>query len=444
MKPSDVIDARYRLEALLGTGGMAEVWLADDLRLDRAVAIKVLRDGTSDAHDGDLISSLDREARVIARLQHPNIVGVYDTGVFEGRHYLVMEYVQGYTLRQLLDARGAVPEADAVRYALPIAGALQYAHDQGVVHCDVKPENILISEQGVPKVTDFGVAETITRTLSPEQARDIVGTIAYLAPEVIQGANADPRSDVYSLGMTVYEMVAGRLPFSGATPAAAAGQRLAMPAPPLRSFNAEASPELEAVLARALAISPASRFPTALEFASALRRASVRPTTQAQPPIARQRTAAAAPPVIMRTTGQQASRRNPTARVGRNTIQQGRPPAGGGISAAGVAAILGIIVIAAIGGLVAALILTHQNGTSNAAFSPTATVQPTEAPTSTPLPPTATPTNEPTLTPTATATPTPVSPTATVHATPTKDHGKPTPKSSASAAPTFTSPSPNP
>ena len=425
---------------------MAEVWLAEDLRLARPVAIKLLRDGTSDAHDSDLISSLDREARVIARLQHPNIVGVYDTGVFEGRHYLVMEYVQGYTLRQLLDARGQVPEADAVRYALPIAAALQYAHEQGVVHCDVKPENILISEQGVPKVTDFGVAETITRTLSPEQARDIVGTIAYLAPEVIQGANADPRSDVYSLGMTLYEMVAGRLPFAGATPAAAAGQRLAMPPPPLRSFNREASPELEAVLARALAISPAARFPTAIEFAAALRRASVRPAAQA--PATRQGPIAAVPVPPVRSSAQQASRRNPTARVTRTTIQQRPPPRnGGGISAAGVAAILGIIIVAALGGLVAALILTHQNGTSNAASSPTATVQPTQVATATALPPTAAPTNVPTLTPTPvpTFTPTPPAATATAHATPTTRPNKsPTARSSASSVPTFTSPSPNP
>ena len=412
---------------------MAEVWLADDLRLDRAVAVKVLRDGASDAHDGDLISSLDREARVIARLQHPNIVGVYDTGVFEGRHYLVMEYVQGYTLRQLLDARGRVPEADAVRYALPIAAALQYAHEQGVVHCDVKPENVLISEQGVPKVTDFGVAETITRTLSPEQARDIVGTIAYLAPEVIQGANADPRSDVYSLGMTVYEMIAGRLPFSGATPAAAAGQRLAMPAPPLRSFNPEASPEIEAVLAKALAISPASRFPSAIEFSAGLRRVAQRPPPQGY--VTRQGPVAAAPPIPVRTGGQQGARRNPTARVTRTTTYQDLPPSGGGgISAAGMAAVLGIIIVAAVGGLVAALILTNQNSGSNAATSPTATIAPTQAATATQPPPTATAkaTNAPTATPAPTDTATPSSPSAT--ATETR-RATPTPRPTASPTP---------
>ncbi|HXU23799.1 MAG TPA: protein kinase [Tepidiformaceae bacterium] len=448
MKPSDVIDERYRLEALLGTGGMAEVWLADDLRLDRAVAIKVLRDGASDAHDGDLISSLDREARVIARLQHPNIVGVYDTGVFEGRHYLVMEYVQGYTLRQLLDARGRVPEPDAVRYAIPIAAALQYAHEQGVVHCDVKPENVLISEQGVPKVTDFGVAETITRTLSPEQARDIVGTIAYLAPEVIQGANADPRSDVYSLGMTLYEMIAGRLPFSGATPAAAAGQRLAMPAPPLRSFNPEASPEIEGVLAKALAISPASRFPTALEFSAALRRAAQRPAAQGY--VTRQGPVAVAPPIPSRSGG--VSRRNPTARVTRTTTYQELPPSGGGgISAAGMAAVLGIIIIAAVGGLVAALILTNQNSGSNAATSPTATTAATQGATATPPPPTATAkaTNAPTATPVPSDTATPLpsaTATATRRATATpRPTASPTaPAATATTAATTSSASPTP
>lgn len=418
---------------------MADVWLAEDLRLERPVALKVLRESASDTHTGDLVTSLDREARVIARLQHPNIVGIYDTGVFEGRHYLVMEYVQGYTLRQLLDARGPVQEGDAVRYALPVAGALQYAHDHGVVHCDVKPENILISEQGVPKVTDFGVAETVARTLSPEQARDIVGTIAYLAPEVLQGANADPRSDVYSLAMTVYEMVAGRLPFSGATPAAAAGQRLAVPAPPLRTFNPAASPDLEVVLAKALSIVPAARFASAFEFAAAMRRASLRPG--AATPVARPAPAVASPPIIARVPDQRQARRNPTERLSRGPVQQ-RPPGGGGVSAAGVAAILGIIVVAALGGLVAALVLTRSDTNSGTA-SPTATSAPTAVATATLPPPTATPTNEPTLTPTPTVTPTP-SPTPTVRATATPEHRSPTPRPSGSPQPGFTPPSPNP
>ena len=273
MNPSDVIDGRYRLERLLGTGGVAEVWLAEDQRLERWVAVKVLREGFGTEYDSDLVRSFEREARVIARLQHPNIVGVYDAGRFGARHYLVMEYVHGHTLRQILEAHGRLAELDAIRYGAHVAGALQYAHDRGVIHCDVKPENIIVTEQGVPKVTDFGVAETISRTLSPDQARDIVGTIAYLAPEVLQGSPATPRSDVYSLSMTIYEAIAGRLPFSGANPAAVAGQRLAAPAPALRTFARDASPEVEAVLGRGLSVSPLDRYASAAEFAAALQRA---------------------------------------------------------------------------------------------------------------------------------------------------------------------------
>ena len=173
-----------------------------------------------------------------------------------------MEYIHGYSLRQILDAQGRLDQADAVRYGQQIASALQYAHEQGVVHCDIKPENILITEEGVPKLADFGVAETIPRTLSPSEARAILGTIAYLAPEVLQGAPANPRSDVYSLAMTLYEAVAGRLPFAGTNPAAVAGQRLATPAPPLRTFARDVSPGLEATLAGGLAVSELDRFPS--------------------------------------------------------------------------------------------------------------------------------------------------------------------------------------
>jgi len=389
---------------------MAEVWLAEDLRLDRPVAVKVLHDGSAGAQEGDLVSSLEREARVIARLQHPNIVAVYDTGVFEGHHYLVMEYVQGYTLRELMAASGRVPEPDALRYAVQVAGALQYAHEHGVVHCDVKPENILISEDGVPKVTDFGVAETVTRTLSPEQARDIVGTIAYLAPEVIQGAQAEPRSDVYSLGMTVYEMVAGRLPFAGTTAAASAGQRLAMPAPPLRAFNREASPALESALARALALVPAERFSSAADFAAALRRAA---SPVASPPVRRQPAIVGAQP----PSGASA-RRQPTARVPRGVAAPPRrPPRDSGSGAGTVLAIIGILLLAAGAGLVAALVVMRGNNGGSGVPSPTSLPSPTPPPPT--AVPTATPTNEPTITPTATATatatpsPTPQVPTAT-------------------------------
>ena len=296
---------------------MSEVWLAEDQRLGRWVAVKILRESVADAHSGELVDSIEREARLIARLQHPNIVAVYDAGQHEGHHFLVMEYVHGFSLRQLLEMQRRMTEAEAIRYGTQVASALQYAHDQGVVHCDVKPENILVNENGVAKVADFGVADTITRTLGPEQARAILGTIAYLAPEVIQGLPADARSDVYSLALTVYEMVATRLPFTGATPAATAGQRLAAQAPLIRSITASASPEIEAVLARALALMPHDRYQSAGEFGAALRRLEAIPGRRGIVPVPAPPGRAPRPPTGQRPGGRG---RHPTADLPRHEL----------------------------------------------------------------------------------------------------------------------------
>lgn len=426
MNVADVIDARYRLERLLGTGGMSEVWLAEDERLGRWVAIKLLRDSVAEGEDGDLVTSLEREARVVARLQHPNIVSVYDVGRYNGRHYLVMEYVHGNSLRQLLEARGRLTEAEVVRYGTQIASALQYAHSQGIIHCDIKPENILVTEEGIAKAVDFGVAETVTRTMTADQARDILGTIAYLAPEVIQGSNADPRSDIYSLGLTLYEMMAGRLPFAGTTPAAIAGQRLAAPAAPLRAYARDASPELEAAIGRALSLSQADRFSSAGEFANALRRgpgATPAAVQQAPRPVVR----AAAPPPPAR-------RRYQTARLSRRDVAP--PPPNEGLGGAAVAAIITAVMLALGLGIVAAIVLTRENddnkgGDPSPSPSVTETATPTEEPDETP-------TEEPTPTPTEEPSPTPSpSPTATqpATATPTTEV-TPTPPPSPTSEPT--------
>ena len=388
---------------------MAEVWLSEDLRLGRWVAVKLLREGFATEQDGDLVQSFDREARVIARLQHPNIVGVYDAGAFEGRHYLVMEYVHGHALREIMEAQGRLQESDAVRYGLALASALQYAHEQGILHCDLKPENILITEQGVPKLADFGVAETLTRTLSPAEARDILGTIAYLAPEVLQGAPADARSDVYSLAMTIYESLAGRLPFSGTNPAAVAGQRLATAAPPLRTLVREASPELEAVLARGLALSQLDRYQSAGEFGAALQRvaATLKAAAGQSASRAAQR---AVPPLVL----SQAPGRNPTTRVTRRAPPP--PPRRTGIGGGALAAIFAVILGALAVGVAGALLLARKDDSSIGSMTPTATPAPTQAPATPTRPlPTATPTETAPATPTSTATPTvpPKSPTPT-------------------------------
>lgn len=416
MKPSDVIEGRYRLERLLGTGGMSEVWLAEDERLGREVAVKILRDSFGD----DLGGTLEREARLVARLQHPNIVAVFDAGLYEGHYYLVAEYVEGASLRDTLTQRGRLTEAEAVRYGVQVASALQYAHAQGVIHCDVKPENILLGPQGIAKVADFGVADTVTRTVTPGEARDILGTIAYLAPEVIQGAPADARSDVYSLGLTVYELVAGRLPFTGTSAPALAGQRLGTPAPPLRTFAADASVGLQSVLARALALSPADRYQSAAEFGTALR---------ATPP------PAAIPPVAARPPARPPQRRD-TTRLRAAATPAAASTSGGGL----VLAIVVIVVVAILAGVIGALALNRGGSDSNVLPTPTpvltiATRTPT--PTATPTPtvtasPSANPSASPSATP-ATRTPSP-SPTAT---TPTPGPtGSPSAASSPTASPT--------
>lgn len=426
MNPSDLFDGRYRLQLLVGTGGMAEVWLAEDERLDRPVALKVLRESISREHDGDLISGLQREARVIARLQHPNIISVYDAGEFEGRQYLVMEYVEGASLRQLLEARGPMPEAEVLRIGAQIAGALDYAHRQGVVHNDVKPENIIVTASGVAKVTDFGVAETVTRTLSPEEARALLGTIAYLAPEVMQGSTPDARADVYSLGLTLYELLAGRLPFVGSSAAAIASQRLAAPAPPVRTFAAVVSGRTDALLSRAVAFLPGERQQDADELRKALEEAAgalSRPTA-AQAPVG------APPPPVSRPA---VSRQHTPQLVRRSPPPP--PHDAGGTNAAVVTAVVAALLLAIGAGAVLAFALMN-GGDENGGGTATPTVtQATEEPTDEPTP---RPTDEPSVTPTPseTASPSP-SPTRTATATPTEESATATATTaSASATPT--------
>ncbi len=407
-----VLDGRYRLERLLGTGGMGDVWLAEDMRLGRWVAVKWLREDSP----GGLGRELGREARLIARLQHPNIVGVHDVGDAAGRPYLVMEYVHGVSLRELLDQRGgSLDEAEAVRYGAQVAEALAYAHEQGIYHSDIKPENILVNEEGVAKAVDFGIAQTVNRTLAPEEARGILGTIAYLAPEVIQGDAPDAASDVYSLSVTIFEMVAGRTPFAGNNPAVVASQRLAATAPPLRLHAPDASPGLESALARGLALKPAQRWASAKDFARALRQTRRSPT-------GRVAAAAVPPPVVHREPVRQLPRRPPTAPIPVRRHDGG----GGGGSHAGMWAaviIAGMLAVAA--GVVAALVVGG-GGDDDTDETPTLTPTPSQvAATATEATPTeaatATPTEEPTQTATATQTQT-----ATPTATPTEEES-PTP-----------------
>ncbi len=428
---------------------MSEVWLAEDERLGRQVAVKIIRDTGE-----DLGGTIEREARLVARLQHPNIVSVFDAGQQDGDHYLVAEYIEGSSLREILQARGRLTEAEAVRYGIQVARALAYAHSQGIVHCDVKPENIMISPQGIAKVMDFGVADMVTRTVTAGEARDILGTIAYLAPEVIQGAPADARSDVYSLGLTVYELVAGRLPFTGSSAAAIAGQRLGTPAAPLRTFAADASRGLEVALARALALSPADRYQTAGEFEAVLRSAPPPAAIPAPPPRPVTRPAGGAPPRRHDTTrvATVPPRRHDTTRVA--TVPPRRhdttrvatvPPRRHSDSPDGglVVAIVVVVLVAVAVGIVGAMALNRGGGGAPTPVptlglptrlaSPTATGTPTATPTAQPSV-SASPSASVSPTPTN-RTPTPRSSTPTVGATATKTTAPGSASPTASPAP---------
>lgn len=426
-QPGDRIgsEQRYTLLERIGAGGMAEVWLARDERLDRDVALKLL---TTPAALEDLSGELVREARLVARLQHPSIVAVYDAGRHLGQPYIVMEYVEGASLREVL-AGGALPEAEAVRIGVAVAGALHYAHEAGITHNDIKPENILLPSRGPSaiKVTDFGVAGQVTATLPPEQAQALLGTIAYLAPEVLQGEAPGPASDVYALGLVLFELLAGRLPFAGASPAAVAGQRLAQPAPLLRLFVPMASAALEATLARALSPAPAGRFRSAAELGAALRAGAARvrpsqgvPTAPLPPP---QQVPPRAAPV-----------RRPTAPVRRTAAQR----TGRGSSQTTVILAITAVVLAFLAASVVTAAILLTNGGGDDEPTPTPSPQPSTTRTTPGATATATntvrprPTDEPTLTPTPTVTPTRA---ATVTATATSQPPTSTPTS---APPTAT------
>ncbi|MGH9283465.1 MAG: serine/threonine-protein kinase, partial [Acidimicrobiales bacterium] len=203
MQTLETFAGRYALQQQLGTGALGEVWLAKDSQSGGDVALKILGPGDTG------------EAATLAALDHPGIVRVLDYGKAGPRPYLAMEYVEGRTLRDVLAGEGRLPEATAVDYGMQAAAALEHAHARGVVHRDLKPENLLITPGGQVKVADFGIARQMLATLSPEEARELVGTLGYLAPEVVEGRPAGMRSDIYSLAAIVYEMVAGRLPFAG-------------------------------------------------------------------------------------------------------------------------------------------------------------------------------------------------------------------------------------
>ncbi len=262
------IDDRYVLGALLGEGADAQVYYAMDRHLGRTVAIKLLRPTL--CTDPTFVTRFEREARSAGRLNHPHIVPVYDYGEAMGTHYLVMEYVRGGDLRASLSRGEALPTQTAVRVAAEVAEALGAAHARGLVHRDVKPANILLTESGQAKVTDFGIAKMLAvPPLTPPSV--LLGTPHYMAPEQAAGEAITPATDVYAVGVILFEMLAGRRPFAGDGLLQVAMQHLRQEAPPVDAFNPAVPPALVALVARALAKDPARRFADGGALAAALR-----------------------------------------------------------------------------------------------------------------------------------------------------------------------------
>lgn len=267
---------RYRIIELIGEGGMAMVYKGHDSRLDREVAIKFIRMGiVEDAYAHDMLKRFDREARSLAKLSHPNIVKVYDYGEYENFPYLVMEYLAGGTLRSQIGK--TIQFDEAARLLVPITKALAYAHQQGIVHRDVKPTNILLSATGDPLLSDFGIAKLLhtgeAMTLTGPGAS--VGTPEYTAPEQSTGKPVDHRADIYSLGVVFYELVTGEKPFTADTPVAVMVKHVLEPLPSPRKFISDLPEEVEKVILKALAKEPNDRYQTMKEFGAELERLSI-------------------------------------------------------------------------------------------------------------------------------------------------------------------------
>src|SRR3984957_16675712 len=256
---SPVYNGRYELRSQIARGGTAQVYLAHDLLLDRPVALKVLIPELSSDHS--FVERFRREAQAAANLSHPNIVPVFDWGESERTYFIVMEYVDGEPLSSIIRTQAPLSGAQAASIAADIAKALAYAHRHGVVHRDVKPGNVLITADGQVKVTDFGIARAMGNLDDQvTQTGLVMGTATYFSPEQAQGLDVDGRSDIYSLGVVLYEMLVGRPPFIGDTPVAIAYQHVQETPPRPRALNPEIPVALEAIVLQAMAKLPAERY----------------------------------------------------------------------------------------------------------------------------------------------------------------------------------------
>jgi serine/threonine-protein kinase len=258
MQENQVLKERYRLEERLGSGGMAIVYRASDLLLARTVAIKLLRqDFTSDA---EMSGRFRQEALAAANLSHPNIVTVHDFGLDNERLFIVMEYVPGTDLKQMVQRRGQLSLDEALPLLIQASAGIGYAHRAGLVHCDVKPQNLLVTPDKRLKVTDFGIARALASILPDEQAEVVWGSPQYFSPEQASGQAPSPASDVYSLGVVMFELLTGQLPFSAPTPEELARLHREMPPPSPRKLNPAIPTALEQIILKVLSKEPSARY----------------------------------------------------------------------------------------------------------------------------------------------------------------------------------------
>jgi serine/threonine-protein kinase len=324
-----ILNNRYELEQKIGEGGMARVYRGRDIRLNRRIAVKVLHNHY--ATDPGFLQRFHHEAQAAANLRHPNIVDVYDVGLDGDIHYIVMEYVEGSDLKALLTRNGPLPADQAVAIAEAVAQGLSAAHRMGLVHRDIKPQNIIVGPAGQVKITDFGIAKSALSTAMTETGVTF-GTADYISPEQARGQAATPQSDIYSLGVTIYEMLTGRLPFVGESSIAVALQHVGEEPPLPRMFNPRIPPALESLVLRAMSKEPGARPASAQEFARLLngwrdlgeQETVVRPVAP-RPPLRH-------PPAAAARLGGEAAHPRPaprpqaTSATNRMNLPQARPP----------------------------------------------------------------------------------------------------------------------
>ena len=277
-----LISSRYKIEGdPIGTGGMANVYRATDIVTGASVALKMIKDDTM--KDRVNLERFNREAQTTASLQHPNIVRVLNVGSYEGRPYIVNEFIQGKTLRQVLDQRGRLPIQEALDAMAQLCRAVLYAHRSGIIHRDIKPENIFLLPDGTIKLGDFGIA-TFMNASHITRTQNVVGSVHYMAPEVSQGFMATPQSDIYSMGITFFELITGRVPFDGDAPLSVAMKQASDRMPNIRKWNSECPEAVAQIIYRCCEKSPLDRYQSVYDLREDILRVKNNPDITSKKP----------------------------------------------------------------------------------------------------------------------------------------------------------------